>query len=79
MVAGVRSIRRGERMWGRMASCAAVANRRASRFPIGPQLTKLPTNTSRGHSARRVIDQPGRYQLSALSAGGTQFVTAMVT
>jgi len=30
------------RLWGRMPSCAAVANRRAVRLAIGPQLTKLP-------------------------------------
>ena len=29
-------------MWGRMASGAAIGNRRAGRFPIGPQVTNLP-------------------------------------
>jgi hypothetical protein len=28
--------------WGRMSSCAAVANRRARRLAIGAQLGKLP-------------------------------------
>src|ERR1035438_6108242 len=34
--------RQGAFMWGRMASCAAIGNRRACRLAIGTQLTKLP-------------------------------------
>jgi hypothetical protein len=29
-------------MWGRIASCAAICNRRADRVKLGPQIQNLP-------------------------------------
>src|ERR1035438_6191641 len=36
------TVRKGAIPWGRMASCAAIDNRRACRLPIGTQLARLP-------------------------------------
>ena len=32
------------KLWGSLASCVAVGNRHAGRFPIGPQVPNLPHN-----------------------------------
>ena len=32
--------------WGRMASCAAIGNRRACRLPTGTQFAKVPHEVS---------------------------------
>ncbi len=44
--------RRGKlKLWGRMSSCEAIDNRLTGRFPIGPQLGKLPHKQTHSHSA----------------------------
>ena len=49
-----------EDLWGRMASGAAIGNRRASRVPLGPQVANLPHNLKLGHAPANCRNTYGR-------------------
>ena len=49
-----------EVLWGRMASGAAIGNRRAGRLPIGPQVANLPHNLSQLAPAANCLSTYGR-------------------